>query len=132
MRFLEKVTLPGYYAWWHYTTALNDFFDVVRNLAWFLWNFFSISLLARTFFSPWRRLTDTEISESQVETVLSHVIINSVMRLVGMGVRFITILMGFVSLILLGAASVIAFLGWLLLPLIVTLLLFLALAKFIL
>jgi hypothetical protein len=130
MRFFQKATLPGYYLWWHYTTALVDFGGVVRNLAWFLWNFFSIPLLLKTLIAPWRRLVDTEVSKSGIETLLSHVIINTVMRIVGLGARVVTISFGVLSLILLCAGAAIALVGWLLLPLIIAVLVLLALARF--
>ncbi|OGZ35481.1 MAG: hypothetical protein A3A94_00880 [Candidatus Portnoybacteria bacterium RIFCSPLOWO2_01_FULL_43_11] len=44
------------YFLWHYLAAPKEILKIWRNFLIFFWHFFSIGLLFRTFFSPWRRL----------------------------------------------------------------------------
>src|SRR5689334_12527442 len=109
------LTLP-YYFMWHYSKALIDLKNLAKNFLSFVYNFFSIPLLAKSLFSPWRRFND---SYGKVESIFETLIFNIVMRFVGAIVRFIFIVMGIFSLVVLSVLSVLIFTAWLLLPFII-------------
>lgn len=106
------LALP-YYLSWHYTDALTDMRRIWKNFFIFIWNFFSISLLVSTLFSPWHRMQE---SYGRIEDVFGNFVVNTMMRLVGAVVRLIFIIMGTFSLILCAVLGVAALIFWLVLP----------------
>ena len=59
-------------------------------MVWFVYNYFSISLLLRTFFSPWKRLGEERRGFFDPVFIL----IDILMRIFGASVRAITICIG--------------------------------------
>lgn len=111
---MTPLRLPLSYLIWHYTVAWRDLARLYRNFAWFLWNFFSIRLLAGTLFSPWKRLH--EASNKSTGGFLGSFILNTLMRFIGLFARLFTILTGCASLLLLSLGFVAFLLLWLFLP----------------
>jgi len=46
--------IPEYFIW-HYKISLRLCLNIVTNFVWFTYHFFSIPVLAKTFFAPWVR-----------------------------------------------------------------------------
>lgn len=111
------------YLFWHYTRALREMFAVFGNFFWFLYHFFSIPLLLKTFFSPFERLGEEYKKGLNMEALLGTFVINMVMRIVGIVVRALVVLAGFSALLLLCLVYAGAFLVWLAAPLLVPFLL---------
>jgi len=108
--------LPVYFLW-HYTTALRDLIGLWGNFLWFVLNFFSVGLLARTLFSPWRRLKEYKRSRGlDLGEALGNAAVNLIMRLVGVFVRAATIIAGLVVGVFVLASGVVAFFVWLAMP----------------
>ena len=103
------------YATWHYTTALAEFWGFWRTFLWFLFNFFSIPLMVRTLFAPFRRL---EIHQRRVsiEEHLSNFVANTLMRILGFILRVFMIAIGLAALLITLCISVISFVLWVLVP----------------
>jgi len=116
MNFL--LIIPNYLSW-HYGRALSDYFKVWKNLIWFLWNFFSIKVLLKTFFLPFKRLKETYAGNLDVESFLNSIIITTLMRVVGMVARSAIIICGLVALIFFIIGGLFGFVVWLFLPLII-------------
>lgn len=108
--------LPRYLLW-HYSIALLDFARAATNLFWFLAHFFSLELILKTFFVPWKRL-----GESQ-GAWMERVVVNSTMRVIGVCMRILLLASAAVSFVLLAGVVVIAFALWLVLPIIIIVLL---------
>lgn len=111
---MRTLQLPLAYLWWHYALAWVDLARLYHNLAWFLWNFFSISLLLRTLFSPWRRLHES--ARKEAGGLLGSLIMNTILRFIGFFARVATIVFGLASLVLLGVVGVAFLVLWPLLP----------------
>ena len=111
------VFLPQYFVW-HYTVALADFARAVSNFFWFLWNFFSIELLARSFFVPWKRLGEAQGS------FIARAIVGTAMRAIGVIARLALFALFALSFVIAFFLSVLALVVWLALPLIIIFLLF--------
>ena len=106
------LALP-YYLAWHYSEALNDMRRIWKNFFVFLFNFFSISLLIRTLFSPWHRMQE---NYTKIEDFFGNLIVNTLMRIVGAVIRLIFIIMGVISLVLCAVLGLVALAFWLVLP----------------
>ena len=96
MNTIQSLNLPLTYFLWHYSLAWEDLFRLYRNFSWFLWNFFSISLLLETLIAPWHRRK--EHPDKDTAGILGSFILNSILRLVGFAIRFIAILSGLAAL----------------------------------
>ena len=105
------------YIVWHYTRAISDFKRIMANSIWFVFSFFSMGILLKTLISPWRRLSkDENLAEA---TFFTNLVINVLMRLVGLLVRSITIILGLFSLVSVTFIFILGFFVWLLLPFLV-------------
>lgn len=106
------------YVLWHYSVALVDLARVVSNGFWFLWNFFSIELLARSFFVPWKRLGESQGS------FVGRVIVGSAMRAIGVIARLALFALAVFAFALAVLASLGALFLWLTMPFTIAFLLF--------
>jgi hypothetical protein len=102
------------YAAWHYLRAWGDLWRVYGNVSWFLANLFSIQILSKTLFSPWRRLR--EGTSKGVAGIFGRIIMNTLTRLIGVAVRSGTILCGIFSLVLWTLLSALLLILWVILP----------------
>lgn len=123
MKSLAILELPLAYLLWHYTVAWGDLLRFCSNIAWFLLNFFSVKILLRTLFSPWKRLQEGGRGRGE-GGILGRLIINTITRLVGALVRSVTILVGLAALLVFLFVSAVLFLLWPVLPLAAALLAF--------
>lgn len=104
-----------YYINWHYTKAWSDILRIIANYLWFVGNFFSIELLAKTLFSPWKRLNISG-GRNQEDSFFVALFINTLMRFIGFGVRMLTIIIGMIALIITAAISCVAVIVWFVFP----------------
>lgn len=106
------------YISWHYTSAIREIFVVWRNFILFLWEAFSVPLLVRTFFSPWKRLDEEKPDLFKPKAFLSALIINIFTRMIGAIFRFIVLMISFISLFIVLVAGALMFLLWPFMPVI--------------
>lgn len=106
------------YMRWHYTRAFSDSFHIWRNVTFFVFTFFSIPLLLRTLFQPWKRIeAGRETSGFDIQDYLSTKVVNLVMRLVGAFMRLSLIVIGLMCTGTVVVAGLQFFIFWLFLPL---------------
>lgn len=108
-----------YYFLWHYSRSLFDYFKVWNNLIWFLWNFFSVKVLLKTFFMPFERLKETYTGNLDIGNFLTSIVVTNLMRIVGMVARAAVIISGIVTIIIFIVGGLLGFIVWLFLPLII-------------
>lgn len=101
---------------WYYSTALRNLFKIWRDFVWFFYHFFSIGVLFRTLFSPWRRLDEGYKKGLELEAWFETFIVNSLMRVVGAMMRMLFIIIGLVALILITISIVPLILAWIIFP----------------
>lgn len=117
------ITLGLNYFQWHYTLAYVDIFHIWRNITAFLFNFFSIPILVRTFFAPWKRLqAERETKGFDLIDSLSTGFINLIMRIVGAMMRTVLIVVGLCVVVIAIIVGIIFFILWMLAPIIIVLL----------
>ncbi len=111
------------YILWHYSVALADFFRIWSNFFWFNWHFFSVPLLTRTLFVPWKRLSETKkTSGLRPDEFLGNLAVNVSMRLVGLFARLFLLAVGAVFFIATAVLGVILLVVWVSMPLLIPLL----------
>ena len=109
--------LFGTYLVWHYSEALGDIFRITGNFVWFFWNMFSVKLLTETLVSPFKRIQEEKTKAGlDFGDIFSRLIINTMMRFVGLIVRLAIIICGLIFIILSLIAGVVVFAVWLVLP----------------
>jgi hypothetical protein len=86
---------------------------------WFFYHFFSISILLQTFFSPFQRLSESSGKGLDIERMAETLVVNTLMRAVGMFIRIIFITAGAISIIITITGGAILFFVWLAAPLFV-------------
>lgn len=114
----EGSQILGPYIKWHYSRAIRELLNVLENFVRFVFHFFSIRLLLRTFFSPWRRMHE-EYDKTDLGNVASSLLVNAIMRVFGMVLRSVIIAAGLIFLAATLLLSVAAVFAWLLFPLLV-------------
>lgn len=113
--------LPGYFLW-HYTFAFRDIWRLWMNALWAVNRVFSIPLLLRTLFAPWKRILETEGKRFDLEDWAARQVVNLMSRLVGAVVRLVVIGLGCLSLIATIVLGVGVYLFWVAAPLIIAVL----------
>lgn len=105
-----------YYFVWHYSVALKALWHLWRNFLWFTIHFFSIPLLLRSLFAPWKRMTEPAGKGWDFEAIAGSIVIGFFSRLVGATLRLILIVLGSIVLLLECIGLIVLYCFWLLAP----------------
>lgn len=92
-------------------------YRIFGNMVWFLYNFFSIPILLRTLFAPFKRLDEGYKKGLDLGAFFETLIVNMLMRLVGAALRLFLIMIGLVAVAVACIFYLFIFLVWLLAPL---------------
>lgn len=101
-------------SWWIYHAPKNLFraiLQVIKNS----YNYFSITLLAKTLFSPWRRDVVNPVNPS-LQDRLQIFVMNLFSRIIGAIVRLITIIIGLIIIALEFLFGVIVYIAFVFMP----------------
>lgn len=112
------VQIIPHYILWHYTLGLRSAAVFGGNLLRFLFNFFSVVLLLKTLFTPWRRLGEGYAKGLRPGAWFETLIVNTLMRLIGAIIRLSLIVAGLATLVVGVVLAVVILIVWLLLPII--------------
>lgn len=111
------ISLKIHYFIWHYTLGIRDVVLFWQNMLWFVSNFFSIVVLVKNLFSPWKALEDKRTTTAFViSDILSVFVINFLMRIVGFLIRIIFLTIGVIVYIIVALFGPVFIVLWLLLP----------------
>lgn len=102
---------------WFYTKGVEYYIASWRGTLAYFVHFFSLSLLLKTLFSPWKRLVFVDTSpgfnlQKQFEVFTS----NLISRMIGAIVRFILFWTGIILIVLVAIGGVVGVFFWLILP----------------
>ncbi len=106
--------LLGEYLSWHYSLGIVKFVRAWMNTHWFLFHYFSISVLLASLFAPFHRIQEKRARGFDPQNWFEVFIINTLMRIVGAIVRCIVIVIGIsvqVIAFMLGAVSLFLYIG---------------------
>lgn len=104
---------------WHYGRAFGELFHVWLNFLWFIIHFFSLPQLARSLFSPWKRMTEEKQSGFSFENFAAYIVVNLLSRTVGFIMRGTVILIGLTILISTVVTGLIVSLFWVIAPIVI-------------
>jgi len=110
------IALVASYFWWHYTIAFRELGVHAKNFLWFFFHLFSIPVLLKTFFQPWKRMAERYPKGLDIGGFLSTLLINVLMRIVGALMRTIVLAVGVVVVVVIFCLSVASFFVWAILP----------------
>jgi hypothetical protein len=113
---MKVFLIVPHYISWHYTRGSKNLLIRYRDFIQFIWTFFSIGLLARTFFAPFERLAASKARGFDPQKMLEAFVTSLIMRLLGMVVRGFFITLGLASLGAFVVLGAIFFVVWIALP----------------
>ena len=113
----QRSLIISYFAW-HYSRAFVEIWNTCTNYIWAVWHFFSVPLLLKTFFSPWHKM-DVEYGKGfSIDNFFGPLIVNTLMRLVGMVMRAIIVCLGLICIVVVFSFGVFITIVWIFLPVI--------------
>ena len=118
---LQNISFFGRYVLWHYTRAFTELAQTGANLLWFIGHFFSLGTLVRTFFAPWKLMAESYPSIIDIGQFFETLIVNTLMRAVGIIMRSFLLVIGIITLLAGTLCYILAFIVWILLPLLLIL-----------
>ena len=113
---MNWLTFVPLYFQWHYTKGTKDLVAVWSNFLWFEFHFFSVPVMLKTLFVPFRRLGETYPKFIDFEEFFSALLVNTLMRIVGAVLRLCIIVVGLLTWVILFGLGIAVFAAWLLLP----------------
>ena len=111
-----------YFSWW-YGEGLVGFWQAIEVMTAKIYNYFSISLLAKTLFSPWKR-DSYSVENASLDVRLRIMLDNLISRFVGFILRSVLILFGLAVTIIFFAFFLAIIAAWFLLPIVILILIF--------
>ncbi len=117
---MNVLLLIPYYFRWHYGRAFRDLHRNLIALTAFVFSWFSIVSLLKTFFTPWRRLGDEYHKGFHPEEFFSAMLVNTILRLLGMSIRLVVITLGLLAVIGTAFLGIIIFVSWIFFPVLIT------------
>ena len=112
---------------WYYGQAVKDVLKGWKNFIIFSLEYFSVPLLLKTLFAPWKRDITKKPRGLDFKKLFEYLTFNLISRGMGFFIRFFTICVGILFFLLVVILGFIFFIIWLFLPLIILGLLILAL-----
>jgi len=114
--FRDHSLLIGFFNWWLFYVPSRIVYIAKKIMA-KQYAYFSIDQLLKTLFLPWKR-DEVDTSNMALDDKIRVLLMNVVSRLVGATVRFGTILIGLLTLTAIFVAAVIAFICFIISPLV--------------
>ena len=105
--------------YWQFVEVPSFLLQVWKNYFNFATNFFSVGLLLKTFFSPWRRYKWRYPKSFDVKEFFNTLISNTVSRILGAMMRTVLIILGIFLQVFVAVSGFVIFVGWLLSPFII-------------
>lgn len=111
---MDNIVLKWVY--WHFFEASRSVLRVWGNYLRFGLNYFSVPMLLKTWFAPWRRYQWSYGKGFQPQKFFEVLVSNVISRTLGFLMRSVLIVTGIVVELLMALAGFVAFLAWLVLP----------------
>ncbi len=106
-----------YFSWW-YGEALTNYLIAIKVMVGKVYSFFSIRVLIKTLFDPWKR-DAYSVENASLQARMKIWLDNMISRLVGFAVRLFTVLLGLAAILLFFVLLLVGLLVWLAFPILV-------------
>jgi hypothetical protein len=116
MEAIREQNIIGQYFNWQFFDMPGNILKAWKNFLKFNLNYFSVPLLLKTFFSPWRGYRWGYPKGLDFGKYFEAFISNLISRILGAILRFFLIITGLLLEIFIFFGGIIIFLGWLILP----------------
>ncbi len=116
MKAVEKQNIIFQWFFWQFFEMPRNILKAWRNFLLFNLNYFSVILLLKTFFSPWRKYELGYPRGFQFGKYLEVFFSNLISRILGALVRIVLIIVGLLAQVFIIFAGIIIFFGWIVLP----------------
>lgn len=104
------------YFQWHYYDQLKVILKAWRNYLKFNLNYWSVFLLLKTLFSPWRGYRWSYGRGFSIKRYAQAAFSNFASRLIGAMIRLVLIVIGILTEVFVVLVGAVVFLGWIFLP----------------
>ena len=94
-------------------------FRIIGRAYWFEYHFFSVGILLRSFFEPWKRLGEEKGETFKLDEWLQATVINTLMRLIGMSLRAVILIFALIVCVVTTVVVALFVAMWCLLPFII-------------
>jgi hypothetical protein len=112
----QKKNIIIQYLVWHFFDLSKEIIKAWKNFLLFNLNYFSIFLLLKTFFSPWRKYQWSYGRGFDPKRYLEAFFSNSISRILGAIIRSFLIVIGLLAELFIFLVGLFIFLAWLFLP----------------
>jgi fatty acid desaturase len=109
------------YLGWQYGEGMQEYLRMWRNIHWVMYRLFSIPLLLKTFFAPFRRTSESYGKGFDPKRYAETLVINLVTRLVGATVRGVLLFIAIAFQAIIAIVGVLLFVFFILTPVIIPL-----------
>ena len=107
------------YLKWHFLEAPRTILISIKNVLLFNLEYFSVVLLLKTLFAPWKRYEWSSNRKFDIKKSMEALASNLISRSLGALIRGFIIVVGLIVEVSLIGVSVLVFLGWMILPLLI-------------
>jgi hypothetical protein len=104
------------YLHWHYKKAIVSLTDIWKNFLYFISEYFSIRLLFKNFFDPWKRMNENYPKRFNFKEYIFSFLTNLIIRIVGIIMRTFLLIIGLTCYIGLALVYPLVLIIWLILP----------------
>jgi len=101
---------------WHFIEVPKEILKGWKNFLLFNFNYFSIPLLLKTFFSPWRRYRESYGRGFDIGRFLETLFANIIYCALGAIMRSFLIIIGLFTEVFIFFAGLLVLLGWIIMP----------------
>lgn len=115
--FMHTLSVLRDYLVWHYSVALSDTLHTWWNYVWFVFHVFSVGDVAKTLFSPWKRLEEKRVSIlKSPQDYFANMFVNLIMRIVGFMIRTALLAIALICFLITVLGGLLFVLLWIPLP----------------
>ena len=116
MEVAQKQNIVSQWVSWQFLEMPRNILVNWKNFLKFNLNFFSLPLLFKTFFAPWRRYRFSQGRGFDLPKYLEVIFSNLIFRILGAIIKSFVIIIGLAAEVFIVLAGIIIFIGWLILP----------------